>query len=77
MNKYISQLRKEIRFKRYSYQTEQSYFNWVKRFVLFHNLTHPKKIREREVVEFLNHLAMERNVAASTQNQALSTRVFL
>lgn len=75
--KLLSALRTEIRRLGYSYRTEQSYTNWVKRFVFFHNLKHPKRMAEREVVDFLNYLATEKNVAASTQNQALCAIVFL
>jgi integron integrase len=73
----LSALRTEIRRLGYSYKTEQAYTNWVKRFVHFHNLKHPKNMKEPEVVEFLNVLANEKNVAASTQNQALCALVFL
>ena len=76
-SKLLTELRTEIRRLGYSYRTEQSYTNWVKRFVFFHNLRHPKKMGETEVVEFLNYLATERNVAASTQNQALCAIIFL
>lgn len=76
-SKLLTALRTEIRRLGYSYRTEQAYINWVKRFVYFHNLKHPKKMGETEVVEFLNYLATERNVAASTQNQALCAIIFL
>jgi len=76
-SKLLTALRTEIRRVGYSYRTEQSYANWVKRFVFFHNLKHPKKMDETDVVEFLNYLATERHVAASTQNQALCAIIFL
>lgn len=76
-SKLLSALRTEIRRLGYSYRTEQSYTNWVKRFAWFHDLKHPKKMGETEVVDFLNYLATERNVAASTQNQALCAIIFL
>lgn len=73
----LTALRTEIRRLGYSYKTEQAYANWVKRFAYFHDLKHPEKMKEPEVVEFLNYLAIERNVASSTQNQALCALVFL
>lgn len=66
-----------IRFKHYSRRTEQAYIQWVKRFILFHNKKHPKDMGANEVTAFLTHLAVNRNVAASTQNQALSAILFL
>lgn len=75
--KLIPQLKEEIRRRNYSYSTEKSYSSWVVRYVRFHKLTHPAKLNEKHVTSFLNHLANELNVAASTQNQALSALVFL
>jgi integron integrase len=60
-----------------SYRTEQSYVAWVRRFVLFHGKRHPSDMGEPEVVAFLSHLAVERDVAPPTQNQALAALVFL
>jgi len=76
-SKLIASLRTEIRRRNYSYKTEQAYCNWVIRYVTFHKLTHPGKLHEKEIVEFLNYLATNRNVAASTQNQALCAIIFL
>jgi len=70
--KLLDQVRDALRLKHYSYRTEQSYVDWVKRFVLFHKKRHPKDMGATEVQAFLTHLAVEREVAASTQNQALS-----
>ena len=75
--KLLDQLKDEIRRRNYSYSTEKNYTQWVVRFVRFHNLTHPLQLGEKDIVAFLNHLAIKRNVAASTQNQALSAIVFL
>ncbi|MDX1636749.1 MAG: site-specific integrase [Balneolaceae bacterium] len=75
--KLLEQLRGEIRRRNYSYKTEQAYTSWVVRFVIFHELRHPREMAEEEVVEFLNYLADERNVAGSTQNQALCAILFL
>jgi len=75
--KLLDQLHERIRIKHYSYKTEQSYVQWVKRYILFHNKRHPKDMGEKEIAQFLSHLAMKENVSASTQNQALCATVFL
>jgi len=76
-SKLIKRIREEIRRRNYSYRTEKAYLRWIIRFIKFHRLSHPKNMGEKEVVAFLNWLANERNVAASTQNQALCAIVFL
>lgn len=73
----LSKMRTTIRRRNYSYRTEQAYINWVVRFVKFHDLLHPAEMAEEEVVDFLNFLAEDRHVAASTQNQALCAILFL
>lgn len=75
--KLIDQLKEEIRRRNYSYSTEKTYSQWIIRFVRFHNLTHPSELYEKDIVVYLNYLANQRNVAASTQNQALSAIIFL
>ncbi len=75
--KLLHQVRTEIRRRNYSYRTEQAYTGWIKRYVKFHHLTHPLKLNENDVVAFLNWLAIDRNVVASTQNQALCAILFL
>ena len=72
----IDQVRNVIRKKHYSIRTEQAYVEWIKRFVSFHK-RHPKYLAEKEISQFISHLATDRNVAASTQNQALNALVFL
>src|SRR5258705_9133700 len=67
--KFIEQMRSFMRARRYSLRTEQAYLDWVRRFILFHAKRHPREMAETEIVEFLTHLATQRNVAASTQNQ--------
>lgn len=66
-----------IRLRHYSIRTEQAYTHWIKRFILFHDKKHPREMGEQEVAQFLTHLARHGNVAASTQNQALSALLFL
>ena len=75
--KLLDQVRDVLRLKHYAYRTEQSYLDWIKRFILFHNKRHPKDMGRAEVEAFLTHLAVEGNVAASTQNQAFSALLFL
>jgi site-specific recombinase XerD len=75
--KLLDQVRQAIRTKHYSYRTEQTYVDWIRRFILFHNKKHPKDMSVVEVEAFLGHLAVVGNVAASTQNQALSALLFL
>ena len=76
-SKLLDQVRNAIRLKHYSIRTEQSYTDWIRRFILFHAKRHPLEMAEAEVTEFLTHLARDGNVAASTQNQALSALLFL
>jgi integron integrase len=66
-----------IRTKHYSYRTEQTYKDWIKRYILYHGKRHPKDMGMPEIQAFITHLAVEKNVAASTQNQALSAILFL
>ena len=73
----LDQVRDAIRLKHYAYSTEKACVYWAKRFILYHNKRHPKDMGEKEIGEFLTHLAVEENVAASTQNQALSALLFL
>jgi integron integrase len=75
--KLLDQLHDVLRLKHYSYRTEQTYVDWVHRFICFHNKRHPKDMGSPEVEAFLTHLAVELKVAASTQNQALCALLFL
>ncbi|HJR80329.1 MAG TPA: integron integrase [Anaerolineales bacterium] len=75
--KLLDQLSDALRTKHYSYRTEETYIDWVRRFILFHNKQHPETMGAAEIRAFLAHLATDRNVAASTQNQALSAILFL
>jgi integron integrase len=73
----LDQVRAAMRVLHYSIRTETSYVMWVRRFILFHKMRHPREMGEAEVGQFLSHLAIEGDVAASTQNQALSALLFL
>jgi integron integrase len=66
-----------IRRLHYSPRTEEAYLQWIRAFVGFHRGRHPREMGAAEVTTFLNHLAVERRVSASTQNQALCALVFL
>ena len=67
----------EIRRRNYSRRTEEAYVNWVRRFVRFHDMRHPREMGREEIVHFLSYLATERQVSTSTQNQAASAILFL
>ncbi len=73
----LNKLIDAIRLRHYSIRTEQAYVDWTKRFIFFHNKRHPTEMGEKEVTAFLTHLAVNRNVAPSTQNQALNALCFL
>ncbi len=75
--KLLDQVRDVIRLKHYSIRTEQAYLGWIKRYILYNGKRHPKDMGANEVTRFLTHLAVEGNVAASTQNQALNAVLFL
>lgn len=73
----LDQVRAAIARKHYSRRTEEAYVHWIKRFIYFSGKRHPKDLGAAEVTAFLNHLSRERDVAAATQNQALSALLFL
>ena len=75
--KLLDRLRQALRSRHYSRRTEKTYVAWVKRFIYYHNVKHPAEMAEAEINMFLTHLAVEKNVSASTQNQALSALLFL
>lgn len=75
--KLLEQVRQEVRMRHYSYRTEQLYVNWIRRYVRFHGLRHPREMGAPEVEAFLSHLASDRKVSSSTQNQAKAALLFL
>jgi integron integrase len=75
--KLLDQVCDVMRLKHYSLRTERTYCDWIERFIRFHDLRHPREMGEAEVSAFLTHLARDGDVAASTQNQALSALLFL
>lgn len=75
--KLMERVRREVRKRHYSLSTERTYCAWIVRFIRFHDLRHPESMGAAEVEAFLSHLATDRRVAASTQNQALAAVLFL
>ena len=75
--KLLEQVRDAARLRHFSLFTERAYVNWIRRFIRFHRLRHPKEMGAPEISQFLTFLAVDQNVAASTQNQALNALVFL
>lgn len=77
MSKLLDDVRAAVRTRHFSHRTEKAYVGWIRRFVRFHGLRHPVDLGGEEVSGFLTHLAVDRKVSASTQNQALSAILFL
>ena len=77
LKKLLDQLSETLHSFHYSPRTEATYTTWVRRYILFHDKRHPKEMQEAEINQFIAHLAKERGVVASTQNQALSAILFL
>jgi integron integrase len=73
----LDQVRDALRVRHYSLRTEESYLQWIKRFILFHGKRHPAEMGEQEITAFLTFLAVDKHVSPSTQNQALSALLFL
>lgn len=77
MSQLLEAVRTAVRVRKYSGRTEKAYVGWIRRFVRFHRMRHPRDCGEQEIQRFLEHLATDRDVAASTQNQALAALLFL
>jgi len=75
--KLLDILRDKIIFKGYSRATEKTYAYWNKEYILFHDKKHPKDMGKKEIEEFLTHLAVDKNVSPTTQNQAFNAILFL
>ncbi|HKK13496.1 MAG TPA: integron integrase [Gammaproteobacteria bacterium] len=73
----LDRVRRASRLRYYSRRTEQAYCYWVRAFVRYHRLRHPREMGEQEVAQFLSHLTLERSLAPATQNQALNALCFL
>lgn len=75
--KLMDQVSRAMRVHHYSFETERSYSVWIRRFILYNGKRHPKDMGASEIQAYLSHLASDRNVSSSTQNQALSALLFL
>jgi integron integrase len=75
--KLLERTRLALRSRRYSLRTEKTYLGWIRRYILFHDKQHPLTVGPEGIGRYLSHLAVERRVSASTQNQALSALLFL
>ena len=73
----FDEVRRRLRLKHYSLATERVYLQWMRRFILANGKRHPREMGGAEVERFLSGLALQGNVAAGTQNQALSALLFL
>lgn len=73
----LDEVRKVARVRHFSLRTEQAYVQWIKRFILFHDKRHPREMAEAEIRAFISHLAVDREITASTQTVALSALLFL
>ena len=77
MSVLLDRIRGIMRTRRYSLQTEKTYIYWIKKYIFFHDVRHPSEMGANEIAAFLTHLAVEENVAATTQNQAMFALLFL
>jgi integron integrase len=77
MSRLLEQVREAVRTRHYSIRTEEAYIRWVREYILFCGKRHPAELDARDVSAFISHLAVKRNVSASTQTQALSALLFL
>lgn len=75
--KLVDQIKTAIRVRHYSKRTEEAYIRWVTEYIKFHNKKHPAEMGSKEISEFINYLAIRKNVSPSTQNLALCAIIFL
>ena len=75
--KLLDIVRDKVRVKHYSISTERTYTHWIKHYIFYHKKKHPIEMAKPEIEAFLTHLAVERKVSPSTQNQAFSAILFL
>ncbi len=75
--KLLDQYHEAIQVKQYSPRTAETYIQWVREYILYHNKRHPKEMGVNEINQFITYLVVERKIAASTQNQAISAILFL
>ena len=75
--KLLDRVSELMRLRHYSIRTERSYIGWIKRYILFHKKRHPGEMGVPEIEAFLTHLAVDRKISRSTQNQAFNALLFL
>ena len=75
--KLLDRVRDAVRVRHYSIRTEKAYVAWAKRYILFHGKRRPKDMGAKEIEDYVTHLAVNRQVSSSTQNQALAALLFL
>lgn len=73
----LDRVRAELRKRHYSPRTEEAYLSWIRRFLRFHGMRHPRDLGKSEIEAFLSRLATGSNVSPATQNQALAAILFL
>ena len=73
----LDRVRALLRTRHYSLETEKRYVYWIRQYIFFHNIRNPIEMGASEIEDFLTHLAVEKTVSASTQNQALAALLFL
>ncbi len=73
----MDQVREVLRYYHYAIKTEKAYIHWILQYLRFNELKHPREMGRAEIERFLSHLAINRNVAVATQNQALNALLFL
>jgi len=76
-SKFMAEIRRTMRLHHYSFETEKSYTQWIRRYIIFHNKRHPRNLGAEHIEAYLSHLATSVKVSASTPNQALSALLFL
>ncbi|WP_290580664.1 integron integrase [Ketobacter sp.] len=74
---FLNEVQRVLRVRGYAYQTEKTYIYWIRYYIKFNHDQHPKVMAESEVERFLSYLAVSRNVAVNTQNQAFNALIFL
>ena len=75
--KLMDQVKEVLRYHHYAYRTEQTYCQWILRYIRFFDKTHPQNLNSKDIERFLSHLALKGEVSASTQRQALNALIFL
>lgn len=76
-NRFMHQVRKDLRDRGYSYQTERTYTHWIKRFILFHKKQHPGNLGAEHINQYLSYLGVKRHCSPNTQRIALNALVYL